>query len=667
MDIKHRIEILRKDLFAADEAYYVKNQPLLTDQEYDKKYHTLLELEQKYPQWESRFSPTQRVGSDLTGKFETVPHNVPMLSISNTYSAEEILDFQRQIKNILKEEKIEYVVEPKIDGAGVSVHYQAGGFQLGLTRGDGQSGEDVTANLKTIRSLPLKLKSARPIKNKVEVRGEVFLTHETFNKINQERQKQGENLFSNPRNAAAGTLKMLSPREVSQRHLNILFYSLLGRESTSTHAENMLLMNKWGLPVNPHFQLCRSIEEVIAYCQSWEKKRQTLEFDTDGMVIKVNSLTQQKRLGIRSRSPRWAVAYKFPAQEVTTRLQEVQWQTGRTGTLTPVALLDPVEVAGTVVSRATLHNYEEILRLDVRIGDRVTIIKSGEIIPKIIAVDKTHRPAGLSPLSAPFRCPSCGDKIIKDPEEVALRCINTGCPAQIQESIEHFVSKQAMNIDGFGPALIQQLLKKNLVKDYTDLYSLSLIQLQELEHLGEKSATNLLNALNASKDNPLPRLLFALGIRHVGINAAHILSQQIQNLIDLKNMSLENLTRIEDVGPKIAQSVVAFFNNPLNLTKIEKLEKFGINLRGESPSTTLRNPFFQNKTFVITGTLQSFSRETVEEYIRQAGGRAAASVSKNTHYLILGKNPGSKLQVAQKLKIPLLREETLLKKLNIKN
>jgi DNA ligase (NAD+) len=648
---KERIEELVKLINYYNYMYYVENNPVISDYEYDKLYKELVELEEKYPEYKLPDSPTQKVGGQPLKEFKTVEHKIPMLSMDNTYSEEELIEFDARIKRMADIKEVDYVVELKYDGVAVSLHYENGEFVLGVTRGDGFRGDDITENLKTIKTLPLKIK----YKQTIEVRGEVYMRKDDFEKLNREREEKGEVLFANPRNATAGSLKLLDPKLVAQRNLQIFIYQGFLNNGPNTHWEVLNFLKEIGFPISSYRKHCKNIREVIDYCNEWENKRFSLPYNIDGMVVKVNSLNLQRTLGTTTKSPRWAVAYKFPAEQVSTLVKDVVVQVGRTGTLTPVAILEPVVVSGTTVSRATLHNFDEIKRLDVKIGDRVFIEKSGEIIPKVVKVIPEARTGKEKDIPIPEKCPVCGSMVVKDKEEVAIRCPNIRCPAQVKERIIHFASRDAMDIEGLGEKWVNILVDKGLLSDYGDIYYLKYEDLIKLERMGEKSVNNLLTAIEKSKTRPFANLIYAIGIRHVGIHASEILAEEFNSIDELKNAKIETLSSIQEIGPTIAESIVEFFTNEENLKVIEKLKRAGVKMKKEKAES--KKDVLSNLTFVITGTLKNYSRNEIQDYIKKLGGKVTDSVSKNTDYLICGNEPGSKLQKAQQLGIKIITEE----------
>lgn len=663
---RRRIEELRELIRKHDYNYYVLAQPLISDYEYDILMKELEKLESENPDLITPDSPTQRVGKDLTKEFKPVFHKVPMLSLSNTYSEEELFDFDRRVREGLPSgEKVEYVVELKIDGASVSINYVEGRLSTAATRGDGIVGEEITANVKTIKAVPLKIKKPKQIPyllNDFEVRGEVFMTLTDFYRLNEEREKQGEKLFANPRNSAAGTLKMQNPKLVAERRLNIFCYSIISVEDDfDTQYENLQILKQLGFRINPESKLCKSIKEVLDVCSKMEKKRDELDYEVDGAVVKVNSIRQQKILGSIAKSPRWAVAFKFKAKQATTLLKKITWQVGRTGTLTPVAELEPVFLAGSTISRATLHNFDEIQRKDIREGDRVIIEKGGDVIPKVVSVISSERSKMSKPASPPSKCPECGAALFKPDGEVAYYCENTECPAQIRGRLEHFASRGAMDIEGLGEALINLFVEKGFLKIYPDIYDLKerKEELIQIERLGEKSVANLLNAIENSKKQPFSKVLFALGIRYVGAGAAKKLADHFPSIDDLIKASEEEISFVHEIGPSISKSVIKFFSNEGNLHAIQRLKKHGLNFKSEKKK--IKQNFFTDKTFVLTGTLSSFSREEAGDRITNLGGKVTSSVSKKTDYVIAGESAGSKLKKAETLGITVIYEEEFLR------
>lgn len=662
---QQRIEELRELIREHDYYYYVLAQPKINDFEFDHLLNELIQLEKDNPQYITPDSPTQRVGSDLTKEFQPVQHKIPMLSLSNSYSEEELIDFDRRVREGLpKNEKIEYVCELKIDGLSVSMHYINGKLHIAATRGDGAVGEDVTNNVKTIRSVPLIVKKTDSLNLKLdefEVRGEVFMELEAFRKLNEERELNGEKTFANPRNSSAGTLKLQDPQLVAKRPLQIFVYYLFSEnDELNSQSENLNLLNTLGFRINKNYKLCENIQEVLQFCDKWEEERDALPYEIDGVVIKVNSLKQQKVLGSIAKSPRWAIAYKFKAKQVHTKLSAITWQVGRTGTLTPVAELEPVLLAGSTISRATLHNIDEIRRKDIREGDWVIIEKGGDVIPKVVSVDISKRAKSSIEVIIPSQCPVCGSKLIQPEEEVAIYCENNLCPAQVKARISHFAARGAMDIEGLGDALINLFVDLNIFKNYSDIYSLKekRNELIMIERLGKKSIDNLLSAIETSKQKPFSKVLFALGIRYVGAGAANKLTEHFLSIDKLANASLEEIELIHEIGSSISWSVKSFFENIQNKKLIERLKKIGLNFTAEKKEN--ESNLLEGKSFVLTGALSSMSREEAKEIIQNHGGTVVSSVSKNTSYVVAGESAGSKLDKAQKLKITVLSEEQLL-------
>jgi DNA ligase (NAD+) len=657
----HQIEELRALIREHDYNYFVLNQPTISDFEYDQLFNELKNLELSNPDLISSDSPTQRVGSDLVKDFKTVTHKLPMLSLGNTYNEEELIDFDRRVREGLpSNQDVEYVCELKIDGVSVSLRYIDGKFAVAATRGDGTHGEEITSNVKTIRSVPLVIKSPAKIKydlSDLEVRGEIFIETEAFKKWNEERDLKGEKTFANPRNSAAGTIKLQDPQLVAQRPLQIYtYYLFLEKDEQRNHLDNLQLLSKLGFRVNPNYRLCKSIDDALAYCGEWEEKRINLPYEIDGVVIKVNSLKQQKILGSIAKSPRWAVAYKFKAKQAITKLQKITWQVGRTGTITPVAELEPVFLAGSTISRATLHNVDEIRRKDIREGDWVVIEKGGDVIPKVVSVDLNRREVNSNAVIPPTNCPECGSNLFKSDEEVAIYCENNECSAQVKGRITHFASRGAMDIEGLGEALINLFVDQGFLKTYADIYSLKekKEELINIERLGDKSVTNLLLAIEDSKKKPFDKVLFAIGIRYVGSGAAKKIADHFLSIDTLINASEEEILNIHEIGPSISTSIKRFFSDGKNVKLIERLKNSGVNFSAEKKvSVSVK---LEKKTFVLTGTLSSMSREEAKERIQNHGGSVTSSVSKNTSYVVAGENPGSKFDKAQKLGISILTE-----------
>ncbi len=661
-EAKKRIEELRKEINYHNYLYYVKNAPIISDEEYDALMRELQELEAKFPEFITPESPTQRVGAQPAEEFKKVKHKIPMLSLLNAFSFEELRDWDERVKKLLNTKKeIEYSAELKIDGVSVSLIYEDGKFKLGATRGDGYTGEDITMNLKTIHSVPLILNPGweKLVKGKIlEVRGEVLMPRESFLKLNKEREKKGESLFANPRNAAAGSLRQLDPKITAQRDLDTFIYYIVQGGTQKTQIEVLQDLEKLGFKVNPNYKLCKGIEEVIDYCKKWQEEVKKLPYDADGAVIKVNDLSLHEKLGYVARAPRWAIAFKFPVEQAETELLDIKVQVGRTGALTPVAILKPVFVAGSKISHATLHNEDEIRRKDIRIGDKVIIQKAGAVIPEVVRALKEKRTGKEKIFKMPKKCPVCGAPVIRPKGEAIVRCSNPNCFAMRRRAVLHFVSREAFDIEGIGPSLVDQLFENNLISDPADLYSLTKEELQALERYAEKSAENVYNAIQSRKEIPLGRFLYALGIRHVGSETAEDLANYFGSLEKIKKAPLEEFLKVYGIGEKVAKSIYEFFRNPTNLKLIEKLKKAGVKIIEKSKPKTQK---LKGLTFVFTGELESMTREEAKTKVRELGGKPSSSVSKNTDFVVVGKNPGSKYERAKKLGIKIISEEEFLK------
>lgn len=657
-----RIESLRSELQDHDYRYYVLAQPTISDSQYDALMRELVELERFHPELITPDSPTHRVGGAPTKEFPPVTHSVPMLSLANTYNEEEVQDFDRRVKSILGKEQYEYTCELKFDGVAISLRYERGLFVQGATRGDGIQGDEITQNLKTIRSIPLRLVGSQKDGGTVEVRGEVYMKRDDFWKMNEERELVGEKTFVNPRNSAAGTLKLQDPKIVAQRPLNfVAYYLVAGRNASSTQYENLQQLRKLGFSTSEHSKRCKSIEDVIRYWKEWEQRRDTLPYDIDGIVVKVNSIAQQEKLGAIAKSPRWAIAFKFAARSVQTVLKSIILQVGRTGTITPVAELEPVFVGGSTVSRATLHNEDYIKDLGIRPGDTVVVEKGGDVIPKVSGVIAEKRPRNSKPYRFGSTCPVCGSRIFRPVDEANYYCENSECPAQIRGRIEHFAHRGAMDIEGLGEAIVDQLVTLGYVHSYADLYGLrkKAAQLASLERWGEKSARNLLDAIDSSTSRPLTRVLYALGIRHVGAGVAQLLVQHFSSMDALMSVTQEDLEQISGVGPRIAESVLHFFEDKHNRKAIERLRKAGVQMKERFPKSTT-NVALSGKTFVLTGTLSTLTREDAKAKIESSGGKVSSSVSKNTDFVVVGEEAGSKLDKARQLGIKTIDEQEFL-------
>ncbi len=659
-DPKVTINAIRDELARHNYYYYIKDNPIISDAQYDRLMRNLEALEKKYPELVAPDSPTQRIGAPLEGGFNKVEHGEMMLSLQDAFSYGELKDFLTRVYKDLgrNEKEVEFVSELKIDGSAVSLVYENGIFVRGATRGDGIFGEDITSNLKTIRAIPLKLfqKPGSTIPPGLEVRGEVYLAKDEFKRINNEREEEGLPTFANPRNAAAGSLRQIDPRNTAKRRLNIFIYGAIVTSglNISSHHEMLDYLSEMGLKVNPNIRKATGFEEIKNYLESWEDKRKSLPYETDGVVVKVDKYSYQQKLGQTSRNPRWAIAYKFPPEEEVTCILDIRVNVGRTGTLTPVAELDPVKVAGSTISNATLHNEDEIKRKDVMIGDWVVIHKAGDVIPEIVKVIKERRDGSQKKFRMPDRCPACGSDVVRTEGEVALRCTSMACSAQQFERIVHFAG--AMDIEGLGPAIVEKLLNKKLIRDAPDIYYLKYDDIFSLENFKEKSTSNLLKSIANSKQRSLSRLLFAMGIRHVGYHTAEILTKVFPDLDSLMKAGFERIEEIKEIGPKIAESVVSFFGQEQNLRVIEKLRKAGVNF-GSAQKKVSEKEAFAGKTFVLTGKLDDFSRDEAGEIIENFGGRVTSSVSKSTDMVLAGKDPGSKLDDAMRLNIKVISEE----------
>jgi DNA ligase (NAD+) len=661
MEIKKEIEKLRQEIRHHDYLYYVLNQPEISDTEYDKLYKKLVDLEKKYPQFITPDSPTQRVSGQPAELFQPVKHAKPMLSLENTYSAEEVKEWDERVNKGIKGEKWEYVVEPKIDGVSTALTYKNGILEVGATRGDGETGEDITANIKTIRSVPLSLLAAShyPLPVFLEIRGEVYIEKKEFNRLNEKMNSRGETIFANPRNATAGSLRQKDPQVTASRPLKFFAHSyglVEGGKKLNTHWEYLQTLKEYGIKAIEEAKLCKNIDEVINYCKEWEEKRNILPYEIDGMVIKVNSLSQQGKLGTTMKSPRWAIAYKFPARQATTKVKNIIANVGRTGIITPVAELEPVECGGVTISHSTLHNFDEIKRLGVKIGDTVLIERAGEVIPKVVKVIESKRTGKEKEFKVPTKCPVCTGPIVKEKEEeVAYRCINPSCPAQLARGLVHFGRREAMDIEGLGESVVEQLVAKKMVSDFADIYFLKKDDLLKLELFAEKKAENLLKAIENSKNQSLSRLLYALGIRNVGEKAAQVLAERFTTMDKLMKAKVEDLTSIYEVGPVMAESVVNSFHQEGTRKLIEKLKKVGVRMEEEKKKIGPRP--FSGKTFVFTGEMKSFTRSDAETKVKELGGSPTSSVSKKTDYVVVGENPGSKYIKAKKLGIKIINEK----------
>ena len=676
MDPAERIETLRREIRRHEELYYIHNQPEISDAEFDALMRELQQLEAESPDLVTTDSPTQRVGGRVSEAFQNVRHAEPMLSLDNAYDESELRAFDARVRRGLADagatvEKVDYVVELKIDGLSIALTYEDGRFVRGATRGDGELGEDVTTNVRTIRAIPLRLAEAVP--GRIEVRGEVYMPRDAFEKMNRERMEADEPMFANPRNAAAGALRNLDPALVSKRGLRSFTYQLVDERSRPpTHTETLKRLSQWGLPVEPHWKTCHGVDEVWEFCQTWATERRTLGFDTDGVVIKVDAIDRRRLLGTTSKFPRWAVAFKYPAEQKTTLLKEIAVNVGRTGAVTPFAVLDPVFVGGTTVSMATLHNADDIARKDIRERDYVTVEKAGDVIPRVVGPVLSRRPDDSTPWVMPAACPRCGSALHREEEEAVWRCENVSCPAKLQRGLEHFASRGAMNIEGLGESLVAQLIDHGLVHDYSDVYRLTTVQIATLtstsqrsdgktieRRFGEKNAAKVIEQIERSRDNHLWRLIFGLGIRHIGERGAQVLARSFGSIDAITAASLEQLQSTSDVGPVLAESVRSWFDEPRNRELIERLRQAGVRLEvPEEERKAAEGPRpLAGKTYVITGTLASMSREEATEALERLGAKVAGSVSKKTTGVIVGSDAGSKADKAKQLGVPMLDED----------
>ena len=666
--VKNEIEQLREKLRYHEYRYYVLDDPEISDAAFDRMMDRLKELEAAHPELITPDSPSQRVGGAPREGFQTVRHARPMLSLDNAFSYDALRDWDRRVREGSGHEKIEYIAEHKFDGLSISLQYEDGMLARGVTRGDGTTGEDVTPNVKTIRSIPLRIEGATlkkaKLKGDFEVRGEILMPRKSFEALNRQQEQSGGKIFANPRSAAAGSVRVLDPSITASRRLEFFAYYLLvdGKVPFAKHSDSLQVLKQLHFRASDDWKLCAGIDEVFAYCDAWDAKREKLPYEIDGVVIKVNSIAIQNELGYTAKAPRWAIAYKYPAQQESTVVNDIRVQVGRTGALTPVAVLEPVQVGGVTVSRATLHNMDEIERLGLQIGDTVLVERAGEVIPHILKVTKEgkHR----KPFRMPKHCPECGSTIHKSEDEVAYRCVNAACPAKRKESLLHFASRHAMNIDGLGDKIVDQLVDKGLVKDVADLYSLKLDEVAALERMAEKSAQNLLNEIEASKKNSLARLIYALGIRFVGERTGQLLAEHFSSLEELAAAKEEQLTEVPEVGPKVAASIAEFFSEPANRQLIKKLHRAGV--RPTAEKREVKSQKFAGKSFVFTGGLANRSREEAGELVKQHGGKVSGSVSKKTDYVVVGAEPGSKHEKAKELGVPILTESEFEKLLAMK-
>ncbi len=649
-EAKARVGKLRREILYHEKKYYVDSDPQISDTEFDRLVRELRDLEAQHPDLITPESPTQRVGEKPLDAFRSVVHSVPMLSIDNCFDEGELLEFEERISRFLPGEKFRYVTELKIDGIGISIMYRNGKFDRAVTRGDGIRGDDVTGNVKTIRGLPLFIEERQD----VEVRGEIYLPFGAFRKLNEKREDQGEPPFANPRNAAAGSIRLLDPRIVAARGLNLfLYYLTVGGREEPGQWRILKRLKSLGFRSNPHSRLCPGLDAVLEFYGEWTERRDSLDYDTDGIVVKVDSSAQRKALGSTAKSPRWAISYKFPARQATTKIKDIIIQVGRTGALTPVAILEPVQLSGTTIGRSTLHNEDEIRRKDIRIGDTVLIERSGDVIPRVVSVMKERRTGRERRFAWPERCPVCGSSAFRPEGEAVSRCINTSCPARVRESLLHFAGRRAMNIDGLGEALVDQLLATGLIRSIPDLYALKKEDLVSLERMGPKSSSNLLDEIEGTKSRDLARFIFALGIRHVGERLAQILAARFKTLDALIRATEDELAEVEGIGPIVAESVHFFFDQPENRDLVRSLERAGLRTVLEEGKAPARAPL-AGQVFVITGTLPGYTREEAAEALEARGARTASTVSRKTSALIAGESPGSKLDKARGLGVRII-------------
>lgn len=663
MNVQERINELKTKIQRFDYEYYTLARPSVSDYEYDQLMKELEALEAEHPELVTADSPTQRVSGEATKNFPSVKHQFPMLSLSNTYSSADFAGFDNRVKSLLNaHEKYEYICELKIDGVAVSLLYENGLLIRGATRGDGTQGDDITNNIRTIRTVPLKILQSRGFPEKFEVRGEVYMPKDSFAMINEQRAADGEQPFANPRNAAAGTLKLQDAKTVAQRNLDIFCYQFFSQDEQAgnkNHDQNLDFLKSCGFPVNPNWKKCSDIDEVLDYVMHWEQNRAALPYEIDGVVVKINAVEQQKRLGNTAKSPRWAIAYKFKAERAESRIEKITWQVGRTGIVTPVAELAAVQLAGTTVARATLHNPDEIRRKDIREGDYVYIEKGGDIIPKVVEVDSEKRSPQSKPYVIPEKCPACNTRLVRVEDEAALRCPNYYCSDQIKRRIEHFASRGAMDIEGLGSALVELLVDEGLIKDVADIYTLKSTRVAGLQRMAEKSAANLLAAIEKSKTQPLWRLIFALGIPFIGKTAAKMLSAVFNSIHSLREASYEELIAIDGVGEKMARSIAHFFADNKNRLLLKRLEEAGVRMHEEPEKK--ESDLLEGAAFVLTGTLPTLSRSRATELIEKHGGRVVSSVSKNTRFVLAGEKAGSKLQKARQLQVQIISEDDFMK------
>ena len=662
--ISEQIETLRARLRYHERKYFIDDRPEISDGEYDRMFKALEQLEAEYPGMITSDSPTQRVGGGVE-LGTRVRHRLRMLSLDNTFKPEELHDFDQRVRRTLPEQEIEYVTELKIDGLGVSLLYEDGVLVRGATRGDGEYGEDMTANLRTIRSIPLRLMPIENMPSTLEVRGEVFIPKDRLDEINRERVQNGETPFANARNAAAGSVRLQDASITASRPLDIFVYTLGYAEDMAftTHSEALELLDAMGLKLNPYTETHPSIEAVVDYCHRWTAQRDSIPYDTDGIVVKVNSIAQQIELGATAKSPRWAIASKFPAHQAVTKIRSIGVQVGRTGVITPVAILEPVQLAGATITNATLHNEQDIIRKDIRVGDSIVLERSGDVIPKVVSVLTEKRDGTEEIFRLPDRCPSCNEPVHRSDTEAAIRCVNSACSMQLKRRIQHFASRNALNIDGLGSAMSEALVDNGLVQDVAGLYTLQKSELVALERVGEKSADNLLHAIEANKGESTAKVLFGLGILHVGENVAELLLEHFASIDALAEASVEEIAGIRGIGPQIAESVAGFFERPMNRELLKRLKDAGLKWAVDAGPDPVSESFFADKTFVLTGALSTMTRSEASNQIRALGGKVTPSVSKSTSALIVGDSPGSKYNRAQELGVPVLTEEAFVAKL----
>lgn len=651
---------LCKEIWEHNKRYYTDHKPTISDEKFDALLKKLEEIEKAHPEWITSSSPTQRVNESLTSGFTSVKHRIPMLSLANTYSKEELADFIKRVHKLLEKQDLAFCAELKMDGIAISATYEKGVFAQGVTRGDGKAGDDITQNMRTILSLPLQLYGSH-IPDFLEIRGEVFMPHEVFSKINAERTSQEEVMWANPRNAAAGSLKLLDPKEVSKRHLAVVFYAIADASSDigNSQFQTQKLLQMWGLPVLQEAALCHDLEEIWDFAEKVKTLRKKLSYDIDGVVIKLDNLKDQKRLGVTGKNPRWAVAFKFAAEQAETRIHEITVQVGRTGVLTPVAELEPVFLAGSTIARATLHNIDEVERKDIRIGDYVIIEKGGDVIPKVVEVVLSKRPHHTKKWSMPTQCPSCGASVIRVEGEVAVRCPNSSlCPEQQVRRLIFFAGKEGMDIENLGEKVMTQLVQKGFVTRPSDVYRLTAEQLSQLDNFKEKSVQNLLSSIEKSRTVTFPRFMMALGIRHVGIGTAELLAKAAGDIHQLEKMSVEELMKIEGIGDKVAAAIVEYFADEQNKKEIKELLALGVKPQ-EEKVVHFTGHDFAGKTFVLTGSLQHYTRQSASSLIKERGGKVTDSVSKKTDFLVVGDDPGSKFDKARDLGVKILSEKDL--------